>query len=146
MLRDFTPIVYKKIRMVYSNLERNHKFYHMHAREYPVSTGVIKVDGISYTHYTGDIMTTTASPIASLTVVYSTVYSDADQRKHQSSAPLACMWGIHGDRWISRIRGQLRGKWFHFMTSSCVVARCNRNCHLANSFVFYWYISQFWWL
>ena len=27
--------------------------------------------------------------------VYSTVYSDADQRKHQSSALLAFVWGIH---------------------------------------------------
>ena len=37
------------------------------------------------THYSDVIMTTTASQITSLTVVYSTVYSDADQRKHQSS-------------------------------------------------------------
>ena len=29
-----------------------------------------------------------ASQITSLTIVYSTVYSDADQRKHQSSASL----------------------------------------------------------
>ena len=36
-------------------------------------------------HYTDVIMTTMASPITSLTVVYSTVYWDADQRKHQSS-------------------------------------------------------------
>ena len=30
-----------------------------------------------------------ASQITSLTIVYSTVYSDADQRKHRSSASLA---------------------------------------------------------
>ena len=30
-----------------------------------------------------------ASQITSLTIVFSTVYSDADQRKHQSSASLA---------------------------------------------------------
>ena len=36
-----------------------------------------------------------ASQITSLTVVYSTVYSNADQRKHQSSASLAFEWGIH---------------------------------------------------
>ena len=35
-----------------------------------------------------------ASPITSLTIVYSTVYSDADQRKHQSSASLAFVRGI----------------------------------------------------
>ena len=34
-------------------------------------------------------MTTKASQITSLTIVYSTVYSDADQRKNQSSASLA---------------------------------------------------------
>ena len=34
-----------------------------------------------------------ASPIASLTIVYLTVYSGADQRKHQSSAWLAFVRG-----------------------------------------------------
>ena len=38
-----------------------------------------------------------ASQITSLTIVYSTVYSGADQRKHQSSASLAFVRGIH--RW-----------------------------------------------
>ena len=41
------------------------------------------------------IMGVIASEITSLTIVYSTVYSDADQRKHQSSASLAFVWGIH---------------------------------------------------
>ena len=36
-----------------------------------------------------------ASQITSLTIVYSIVYSDVDQRKHQSSASLAFVWGIH---------------------------------------------------
>ena len=46
-------------------------------------------------HY-GDVITgAIASQITSLTIVYSTVYSDADQRKHQSSASLAFMRGIH---------------------------------------------------
>ena len=36
-----------------------------------------------------------ASQITSLTIVYSTVYSDADQRQHQSSASLAFVRGIH---------------------------------------------------
>ena len=77
-------------------------------------------------------MTTLASQITSLTVVYSTVYSDADQRKHQSSASLAFVWGIHRDRWIPRTKGQLRGKCFHLMTSSCVTENV---CIL-------WYISR----
>ena len=36
-----------------------------------------------------------ASQITSLTIVFSTVYSDADQRKHQSFASLAFVRGIH---------------------------------------------------
>ena len=36
-----------------------------------------------------------ASLITSLTSVYSTVHSGADQRKHKSSASLAFVWGIH---------------------------------------------------
>ena len=40
-------------------------------------------------------MSAMGSQITSLTIVYSTVYSDADQRKHQCSASLAFVWGIH---------------------------------------------------
>ena len=68
-----------------------------------------------------------ASQITSLTIVYTTVYSDADQSKHQSSASLAFVWGIHRDRWIPRTKGQLRGKCFHLMTSSCASGRCDTN-------------------
>ena len=46
-------------------------------------------------HYNGVIMGAIASQITSLTVVYSIVYWDADQRKHQSSASLAFVRGIH---------------------------------------------------
>ena len=73
-------------------------------------------------HYNDVIMTTIASQITSLAVVYSTVISDADQRKHQSSASLVFVWGIHRDRWIPRTKGQLRGTCFHLMTSSWYVA------------------------
>ena len=41
------------------------------------------------------IMGAIASQITSLTIIYSTVHSDADQRKHQSSASLAFVRGIH---------------------------------------------------
>ena len=57
-------------------------------------------------HYIDVIMTTMASQITGLTIVYSTVYLDADQSKHQSSASLAFVWGIHRDRWIPRTNGQ----------------------------------------
>ena len=68
-------------------------------------------------HYDDVIMTTLASQITSLTVVYSIAYSGVDQRKHQSSASLAFVRGIHRDRWIPRTKGQQCGKCFHLMTS-----------------------------
>ena len=46
-------------------------------------------------HYDDVIMSTIASQITSLTIVYLTIYSGADQSKHQSSASLAFVWGIH---------------------------------------------------
>ena len=44
-------------------------------------------------HYGDVIMGTMASQITRLTIFYSTVYSGADQRKHQSSASLAFVLG-----------------------------------------------------
>ena len=54
-----------------------------------------RIFGVSLKHYSDVIMGTIASQITSLTIVYSTIYSDADQRKHQSSASLAFVRGIH---------------------------------------------------
>ena len=64
-------------------------------------------------HYGDVIMGTMASQFTSLTIVYSTFYSGVDQRKHQSPTSLAFVRGI------PRTNGQLRGKCFHFITSSC---------------------------
>ena len=49
-------------------------------------------------HYSDVIVSTMASHITSLTFVYSTLYWGADQRKHQSSASMAFVRGIH--RWL----------------------------------------------
>ena len=59
-------------------------------------------------------MSAMASQITSLAIVYSTVYSGADQRKHQSSASLAFLWGIH--RWPvnSSHKGPVTPKLFPF--------------------------------
>ena len=45
-------------------------------------------------HYNDVIMGAIASQITSFTIVYSIVYLDADQRKHQSSVSLAFVRGI----------------------------------------------------
>ena len=52
-------------------------------------------DGLSHTHYGDLIMGAMASQITSVSIVYSTLHSGADQRKHQSSASLAFVWGIY---------------------------------------------------
>ena len=59
-------------------------------------------------------MSAMASQITSLTIVYSTVYSGADQRKHQSSSSLAFVRGIH--RWpvSSPHKGPVTRKMFAF--------------------------------
>ena len=62
--------------------------------EFPAQRASNVEEFLSY-HYNDVVMTTIASQITSLTVVYSTVYSDADQTKHQSSASLAFVWWIH---------------------------------------------------
>ena len=60
------------------------------------------------------IMGAMASQITSLTIVYSTVYAGADQRKYQSSASLAFVMGIH--RWPvnSPHKGPVTQKMFQF--------------------------------
>ena len=52
-------------------------------------------------NYNDVIMSTMASQITSLTIVYPTAYSGANQRKHQSSASLAFVRGIH--RWPHKL-------------------------------------------
>ena len=57
-----------------------------------------KKHGKNYSLHCNDvIMSATASQFTSLAIVYSTVYSGADRRKHQSSASLAFVRGIK--RW-----------------------------------------------
>ena len=67
-----------------------------------------------WNHFNDVIMGSMASQNTNLTIVYSTVYSNADQRKHQSSASLAFVRGIH--RWPvnSPHKWPLTGKMFPF--------------------------------
>ena len=59
-------------------------------------------------------MSAMASQITNLTIVYSVVYSAADQRKHQSSASLAFVWGIHQWPVNSPHKGPVTRKVFPF--------------------------------
>ena len=59
-------------------------------REYNVYRGLA-----FHIHCSDVIIATMASQITSFIIVYWTVYSGTDQRKHQNSASLAFVWGIH---------------------------------------------------
>ena len=78
-------------------------------------------------------MTTIASQINRLMVVYSTVYSDADKSKHQSSASQAFVWEIHRDRLIPHTKGQLRGKCFYLMTLSWILCASRKYGYYGSS-------------
>ena len=65
-------------------------------------------------HYSDVIMGVMASQITSLTFIYSSVYSGANQRQHQSSVSLAFVRGIH--RWPANSphKGPVTPKMFPF--------------------------------
>ena len=65
-------------------------------------------------HYNDVITSTVASQITSLTIVYSTVYSGRDQRKHQSSASLAFVRWFHRSPVNSPHKGPVTRKMFPF--------------------------------
>ena len=65
-------------------------------------------------HSNDVLMGPMASQITSLTIVCSSVYSGADQRKHKSSASLAFVRGIHRGPGISPHKGSVTRKMFRF--------------------------------
>ena len=69
---------------------------------------------ISFTHYSDVIMSAILSQITGVSIVYLAICSGADQRKHQSSASLAFVRGIH--RWPvnSPHKGPVTRKMFPF--------------------------------
>ena len=66
-------------------------------------------------HYSDVIMSAMMSQITSLTIAYSTIYSGADQRNHQSSASLAFVRGIHRRLVDSPHKGTVTRKMFPFV-------------------------------
>ena len=66
------------------------------------------------THYRDVIIGVITSQITGLTIVYSTDYSIADQRKHLSSASLAFVRGNHRGPWTSPHKWPVTRKMFPF--------------------------------
>ena len=94
--------------------------------------------------YCDVIMGVLASQITSLTIVYSTVYSDADQRKHQSSASLAFVWGIHRGPVNSPHKWPVTRKMFPFDDVIMYVMQHNELLSILQYAVLtYWYYVYF---
>ena len=68
--------------------------------------------------YSDVIMSVMASQITGITIVYTTVCSDANQRRHRSSASLAFVRGIHQWPVNSPHKGPAMRKRFHVIASS----------------------------
>ena len=78
--------------MIFIDLANLVKFWPMHKC---INSFTSTFTMYGYSHYCDVIMGAVASQITSLTIVYSTVYSDPDQSNYQSSTSLALVWGIH---------------------------------------------------
>ena len=86
-------------------------------------------------HYSDTIMSAMASQITSLTIVYSTFYSGADQRKLQSTASLAFVRRIH--RWqlnSPRERPVMRKMFLFDDVIMCHISERYDQCMLCNYF------------
>ena len=81
-------------------------------------------------HYNYVIKGAMASQITSLTIVYSTVHSGADQIKHQSSASLAFVRGIHRGPVNSPHKWPVTRKMCPFDDVIMERRSFYRNCHL----------------
>ena len=81
---------------------------------FTVSSIFVQGQACDFCHYDDLIMGAVASQITSLTSIYSTLYSDVDQRKHQSSSSLVFVRGIHRGPVNSPHRWPVTRKMFPF--------------------------------
>ena len=84
-----------------------------------------------------------ASQITGATIVFSTVCSDADQRKHQGSASLVFVWGIHRQPVNTSHKGLVTCKCFHLMASSCEIRLLYESPSSIISCVYYVHVRTF---
>ena len=91
-------------------------------------------------------MSAMASQIIGVSSICSTVCSGADQRKHQSSASLTFVRGMHRSRWIPLTKGLVTWKMFSFddditeRPNSLVLSTNNEDKDLEESILLYQYI------
>ena len=84
-----------------------------------------EADELSHAHYSDVIMSAMVSQITRVWMVCSTVCSDADQRKHQCSASLAFVRGLHRGLVNSPRKGPVTQKMFPF--DDFIMKRCHQS-------------------
>ena len=126
----YHPIIPQQNIKNSKNCWRNVEFDHTSYWWYTQMTDTLWLIIVIYTsshkgrHYNDVIMGAIAYQITSPTIVYSTIYSGSDKKKHKSSASLAFVRGIH--RWP--VTGEFPAQkainadffYFYLMTSSCL--------------------------
>ena len=91
---------------------------------------------VTFCHYNDIIMGTMVSQITSLAIVYSTVYSGTDERKHQSSASRAFVGVIHQWPVNSPHKGRVTWKMLPF---DVVIMWCEYTTGLSLHMKIEWY-------
>ena len=96
--------------------------------------------GTNFTHYIEVIISTMASEITGVPIVYSTVGSGKNERKHQISVSLAFVWEIH--RWPvnSLHKGPVTRKMFPFddVITCFVIKRTQMNFNILTRWPSLW--------
>ena len=131
------PVLSSSIDMVFVLSIENTPQSTSHLLIASITSWTINMSQISRSYYFPEYITVT-SQITSVTVVYSTVYADVDQRKHQSSASLAfvefagdptqmasnaeyvCIWWRHHGLCLSDGLSQSSTYWLSVVTDNII--------------------------
>ena len=121
-IREWHPSPFSRMLSIFNRIPKLNKAY-LITPSSPVSTvyrciARYTMEQSAWGHYCDVIISVMASQITSLAIVKSIVYSGADQRKHQSSALLAFVRGIHRCTVNCPHKGSVTRKCLHLMTSS----------------------------
>ena len=94
-MRKYLCLIAHSLKTIWYNHTRQYISHTTCISPCPIAVSQVNIAPKLEWHYNDVIMSTMTSQITSLVIVYSTVYSGADERKHQSSASLAFVRGIH---------------------------------------------------
>ena len=134
LLLHLNHVLVSSFRVPIGHLKKNKRFFNISRQISQIFMMILNIT--RRTHYNYVIMTTMASEIW------------RTSKKHQSSALLAFVWGIHRDRWIPRTKGQLMVEnvsiWWrhHGKNAQCNMLHMACRHSLQKLLSVYWKISK----